>query len=75
MKFYVENSKKRKQVYDILNIFFDHEDLVFDDKADLRVYEGYFTYKDRKISYDNLKKDLYDFLVDLTGYKLSLIHI
>lgn len=69
MKFYVENSKKRKQVYDILNIFFDHEDLVFDDKADLRVYEGYFTYEDRKISYENLKKDLYDFLVDLTRYK------
>ena len=39
MKFYVANNKKRKQVYDILNIFYDHDDLVFDEDSSLKVYD------------------------------------
>ena len=44
MKFYVENPNKRKQVYDILNIFFDHDEILFDEKASLKVLEEEIIY-------------------------------
>ena len=71
MKFYVENPNKRKQVYDILNIFFDHDEIVFDEKASLKVLEEEIIYNNELISYDknNLKRKLYDLLKEVTGYK------
>lgn len=71
VKFYVENPKKRKQVYDILNIFFDHDKIVFDKKANLKVLEEEIIYNNDIISYDkdNLKKKLYDLLKRVTGYE------
>ncbi|WP_311516061.1 coproporphyrinogen dehydrogenase HemZ [uncultured Anaerococcus sp.] len=69
MKFYVTDSRKRKEVYDILNIFYDHEELEFDPTAKLRVEEGKIILEDRVVGYDNLKKDLYTILTEETGYK------
>lgn len=71
VKFYVENPKKRKQVYDILNIFFDHDEIVFDEKASLKVLEEEIIYNNELISYDkdNLKRRLYDLLKKVTGYE------
>ncbi|WP_306485926.1 coproporphyrinogen III oxidase [Anaerococcus sp.] len=71
MKFYVANNKKRKQVYDILNIFYDHDDLVFDEEASLKVYDEEMIFGEYKISYEenDLKRKLYELLVKETGYK------
>lgn len=71
MKFYVANNKKRKQVYDILNIFYDHDDLVFDEEAGLKVYGEEIIFGEDKISYEenDLKRTLYELLVKETGYK------
>lgn len=71
MKFYVANNKKRKQVYDILNIFYDHDDLVFDEDARLKVYDEEIVFGEDKISYEenDLKRKLYELLVKETGYK------
>ncbi len=71
MKFYVANNKKRKQVYDILNIFYDHDDLVFDEDARLKVYDGEIIFVEEKISYEDnkLKRTLYELLVKETGYR------
>lgn len=71
MKFYVANNKKRKQVYDILNIFYDHDDLVFDEEASLKVYDEEMIFGEDKISYEEnkLKRTLYELLVKETGYK------
>lgn len=71
MKFYVANNKKRKQVYDILNIFYDHDDLVFDEDASLKVYDGEIIFGEGKISYEeaDLKRTLYELLVKETGYQ------
>ena len=71
MKFYVANPNKRKQVYDILNIFYDHDELIFDDKAGLRIEEGKIILKDKNFSYkdDQLKEKLYQILTHLTGYQ------
>lgn len=71
MKFYVANSKKRKQVYDILNIFYDHDDLVFDEDASLKVYDKEIIFRERKIGYEeaDLKRTLYELLVKETGYQ------
>lgn len=71
MKFYVANNKKRKQVYDILNIFYDHDDLVFDEDASLKVYDGEIIFGEGKISYEEnkLKRTLYELLVKETGYQ------
>ncbi len=71
MKFYVENPNKRKQVYDILNIFFDHDEIVFDEKASLKVLEEEIIYNNDIINYDkdNLKRRLYDLLKKVTGYE------
>lgn len=71
MKFYVANNKKRKQVYDILNIFYDHDDLVFDEDASLKVYNKEIIFRERKIGYEeaDLKRTLYELLVKETGYQ------
>ncbi|WP_243343744.1 radical SAM protein [Anaerococcus sp. AGMB09787] len=71
MKFYVEDRKNQKKVYDILNIFFDHEEIIYDEEADLRILEDRITYGGKDITYDkrDLKKDLYDLFVNLTGYE------
>lgn len=71
MKFYVANNKKRKQVYDILNIFYDHDDLVFDEDASLKVYNKEIIFRERKIGYEeaDLKRTLYEILVKETGYQ------
>lgn len=71
MKFYVANNKKRKQAYDILNIFYDHDDLVFDEEANLKVYDKEIIFRERKIAYEeaDLKRTLYELLVKETGYQ------
>ena len=71
MKFYVANNKKRKQVYDILNIFYDHDDLVFDEEAGLKVYGEEIIFGEVKTPYEDndLKRKLYELLVKDTGYR------
>lgn len=70
---YVENSKKRKTVYDILNIFYEKEEIIFDRKeAELFIGDDFLAFKKEKIPYgDNLslKTELYKILSQKTGYE------
>ncbi|WP_296114772.1 radical SAM protein [uncultured Anaerococcus sp.] len=75
MKIYLEDKNKRKIVYDILNIFPNQASLIFtEDKneADIRIKNGRgyifgeeFFYR----SNQDLKKILYDHMVDKTSYR------
>lgn len=73
MKIKLEDKSKRKIVYDILNIFFDHEDINFtEDDFDLATCHGEIIFKGKAHPYaDNkeLKAKLYEILSALTGYK------
>ncbi|MDO5046928.1 MAG: coproporphyrinogen dehydrogenase HemZ [Anaerococcus sp.] len=71
MKFYVKDQRDRKQVFDILNIFFDHDELKFSKEADLYVGDGKISYGGNLISYkkDTLKASLYDLLSKDLSYK------
>ena len=73
MKIKLEEKKQRKIVYDILNIFFDHEDINFTgDDFDLSLGQEEIIYKGKSYPYaDNkdLKAKLYEIISALTGYK------
>ena len=73
MKIKLEDKSKRKIVYDILNIFFDHEDINFtEDDFDLAIGQEEIIYKDKARPYANnkdLKAKLYEILSAITGYK------
>lgn len=58
MRVYVENSNKRKTVYDILNIFYEKDQIIFDkDQAEVLVGDDFLILGDEKISYeDNLDR-------------------
>lgn len=70
---YLDNPKKRKIVYDILNIFYNKEEIIFDRKsADILIEDDFLILGDKKIKCsDNLylKKNLYKYLVEKTGYE------
>lgn len=73
MKIKLEDKSKRKIVYDILNIFFDHEDINFtEDDFDLDIGQEEIIYKGKSHPYadkKDLKANLYEILSALTGYK------
>ena len=73
MKIKLEDKSKRKIVYDILNIFFDHQDINFtEDDFDLAIGNGEIIYKGKSHPYadkKDLKANLYEILSALTGYK------
>ena len=51
MKIKLEEKKQRKIVYDILNIFFDHEDINFtEDDFDLSLGQEEIIYKGKSLS-------------------------
>lgn len=70
---YVENSKKRKIVYDILNIFYEKEEIIFDRKgAEILIGDDFLAFNGEKISYEDnlsLKTELYKILSQITGYE------
>ena len=73
MKIKLKDKSKRKIVYDILNIFFDHEDINFtEDDFDLAIGQEEIIYKGKSHPYadkKDLKANLYEILSALTGYK------
>ncbi len=73
MRVYVENSNKRKTVYDILNIFYEKDQIIFDkDQAEVLVGDDFLILGDEKISYEDnldLKVKLYKYLAEKTGYE------
>lgn len=73
MKIKLEDKSKRKIVYDILNIFFDREDIIFtEDDFDLAISHEEIFYKGKTYSFvdnNSLKRTLYEILSALTGYK------
>lgn len=72
MKIYLIDQNKRKIVYDILNIFYDHSDIEFVEEGDIKILDDEIVFKDRSYHYqDNyqLKSTLYNILVKETGYE------
>ena len=75
MKIYLEDKNKRKIVYDILNIFFDHAEINFVEsemKADIKIKKDLLNIagKDYKFKTNqDIKAILYDYLTEKTGYK------
>lgn len=75
MKIYLEDKNKRKIVYDILNIFFDHADINFVEnemKADIKIKKDLLNIAGKDFKYktnQDIKILLYDYLTKKTGYK------
>lgn len=75
MKIYLEDKNKRKIVYDILNIFFDHAEISFVEnevKADIKIKKDLLNIAGRDFKYktnQDIKILLYDYLTEKTGYK------
>lgn len=74
MKVYLEDKNKRKIVYDILNIFIDHDEIIFADEkeAGIKIKDGLVNIFGEDFYFNtnqDLKTILYDFLEDETGYK------
>lgn len=75
MKIYLEDKNKRKIVYDILNIFFDHAEINFVEnevKADIKIKKDLLNIAGRNFKYktnQDIKVFLYDYLTKKTGYK------
>ena len=74
MQVYLEDKNKRKIVYDILNIFIDHDEIIFADEkeAEIKIKDGLVNIFGEDFSFNtnqDLKTILYDFLEDETGYK------
>lgn len=74
MKVYLEDKNKRKIVYDILNIFIDHDEIIFADEkeVEIKIKDGLVNIFGEDFSFNtnqDLKTILYDFLEDETGYK------
>lgn len=75
MKIYLEDKNKRKIVYDILNIFFDHAEINFTEnemKADIKIKKDLLNIAGRDFKFktnQDIKALLYDYLTEKTGYK------
>lgn len=75
MKIYLEDKNKRKIAYDILNIFLDHDEIIFvegESEAHIKIKKGLVNISERDFSYktnQELKVILYDFLAEKTAYK------
>ena len=72
MRFFVKEANKRKSVYDILNIFYDRDDIIFDENSNLVVLEDYLIFNAKKYHYEDinqLKLVLFDILVKEEGYR------
>ena len=75
MKIYLEDKNKRKIVYDILNIFFDHAEINFVEnemKADIKIKKDLLNIDGRDFKFktnQDIKALLYDYLAEKTGYK------
>lgn len=74
MKVYLEDKNKRKIAYDILNIFIDHDEIIFADEkeAEIKIKDSLVNIFGEDFSFNtnqDLKTILYDFLEDETGYK------
>ncbi len=74
MKVYLEDKNKRKIVYDILNIFIDHDEIIFADEkeAGIKIKDGLVNIFGEDFYFNtnqDLKTILYDFLEDETGYR------
>ena len=72
MKINLLDKNKRKIVYDILNIFYDHSDIEFVEEGDIDILDDEIVFKGRSYHYqDNyqLKSTLYNILVKETGYE------
>ncbi|MDD7304976.1 MAG: radical SAM protein [Peptoniphilaceae bacterium] len=70
---YVENPNKRKAVYDILNIFYQKDQIIFDkDKASIFVGDDFLLLDGLEFFYEDnlsLKAKLYKFLCEKTSYR------
>lgn len=70
---YLDKENLRKNVYDILNIFYDRDDFSFledKDRADIIIEDKKISYKDEKIELKNkldMKIYLYEILEKITG--------
>ena len=75
MKIYLEDKNKRKIAYDILNIFLDHDEIIFvegESEANIKIKDDLVNISERDFSYktnQDLKVLLYDFLAEKTAYK------
>lgn len=72
MKIYLKDQNKRKIVYDILNIFYDDDQIIFADEGELIILDNEIHFAGKTYSYEDnykLKATLYNILVEKTGYK------
>ena len=72
MKVNLLDKNKRKIVYDILNIFYDHSDIEFVEEGDIDIFDDEIVFEDRSYHYEDnyqLKSTLYNILVKETGYE------
>ena len=72
MKINLLDKNKRKIVYDILNIFYDHSDIEFVEEGDIDIFDDEIVFKDRSYHYEDnyqLKSTLYNMLVKERGYE------
>lgn len=72
MKINLLDKNKRKIVYDILNIFYDHCDIEFVEEGDIDIFDDEIVFKDRSYHYEDnyqLKSTLYNMLVKERGYE------
>lgn len=73
MRIYLDKENLRKNVYDILNIFYDRDEFSFvedKDRADIIIEDKKISYKDKKIDLKNkldMKISLYETLEKITG--------
>lgn len=72
MKINLLDKNKRKIVYDILNIFYDHSDIEFVGEGDIDILDDEIFFQGRSYHYEDnyqLKSTLYNILVNETGYE------
>ena len=72
MKIYLKEKNKRKIVYDIFNIFYEDQDIIFGDSYDIKILDDKIIFNDKETYYgDNyeLKASLYSILADENAYK------
>lgn len=72
MRISLLNQNKRKQIFDILNIFYEKEEIIFEnEKPDIIIKDDFIIFEGENYPYKNLlsmKKNLYKILEKLTGY-------
>lgn len=71
MKIYLKSPNKRKIVYDILNIFYESDEILFADSGDLSIYDKKISFLGKSYEYENnyqLKAILYKILAKENSY-------